>query len=163
MLQEDAERFGLSQPERGPVLEDGTLIRGNRTKTNERYRVRIRQQLAGQLKVLGSPTFPGTYPKWRAECYKAFKAAGVKMTPHAFRHFRISEWLSQGGCALKTWLRMSARPRRKSVRRTTTGLRSTKIGLMTSSVRRGSNKDWMRTETREDNELSRIMVPGGGI
>jgi hypothetical protein len=32
---------------------------------------------------------------------------------------------------------LSARPRRKSVRRTTTGLKTTKIGLMKSNVRRG--------------------------
>jgi len=96
MSREDAEKFGLSQPERRPVLEDDTLVRGNRTKTNERYRVRIPQQLAEQLKALGSPAFPGTYREWRERCYKVFKDAGVKMTPHGFRHFRISEWLSQG-------------------------------------------------------------------
>ena len=96
MSLEDARKYDLSKPERRPVVEDGTLIRGNRTKTNERYRVRISQSLAKQLEALGSPAFPGTYPKWREECYKAFRAAGVDMTPHGFRHFRISEWLSQG-------------------------------------------------------------------
>jgi integrase len=96
MSRQDAEKFGLSQPERRPVLEDGTLVRGNRTKTNERYRVRIPQRLAEQLKALGNPAFPGTYREWRERCYKVFKDAGVKMTPHGFRHFRVSEWLSQG-------------------------------------------------------------------
>lgn len=86
MSMADAQKFGLSKPGRRPVLEDGTLIRGNRTKTNERYRVRISQQLAEKLKVLGSPAFPGTYRKWREDCYKVFRQAGVKMTPHGFRH-----------------------------------------------------------------------------
>jgi len=47
------------------------------TKTGERYRVRISQSSANQLKALGSPAFPGTYVKWREEVYKAFRAAGV--------------------------------------------------------------------------------------
>ena len=96
MSLEDAQKFELSKPERRPMLEDETLIRGNRTKTGERYRVRISQSSANQLKALGSPAFPGTYVKWREEVYKAFRAAGVDMTPHGFRHFRISEWLAQG-------------------------------------------------------------------
>ena len=96
MSLEDAQKFGLSKPERRPTLEDETLIRGNRTKTGERYRVRVSQSLANQLKALGSPAFPGTYVKRREEVYKVFKAAGVDMTPHGFRHFRISEWLAQG-------------------------------------------------------------------
>jgi len=86
----DAQKF---DPEN---LEDSTLIRNNRTKTNERYRVRISLPLKLQLEALGSPAFPGTYPKWREELYKLFRKAGVKMTPHGFRHFRISEWLAQG-------------------------------------------------------------------
>ena len=96
MTLDDAQKFGLSKPERLPVLEEETLIRGNRTKTGERYRVRISQTLANQLKALGSPTFPGTYVKWREELNALLDKAGVKMTPHAFRHFRISEWLAQG-------------------------------------------------------------------
>ena len=78
------------------IYESPTNGSSARTKTNERYRVRIPQQLAEQLKALGSPAFPGTYREWRDRCYKVFKDAGVKMTPHGFRHFRISEWLSQG-------------------------------------------------------------------
>jgi integrase len=96
MSAEDARKFGLSKPERRPLLEDGTLLRGNRTKTNERYRVRISSSLAKQLKALGSPAFPGTYAKWREDCYKVFRLAEVKMTPHSFRHYRISEWLANG-------------------------------------------------------------------
>jgi integrase len=96
MLLEDAQKFGLSKPERRPMLEHETLIRSNRTKTGERYRVRISQSLANQLRALGSPAFPGTYVKWREEMNKLLRDSGVKMTPHGFRHFRISEWLAQG-------------------------------------------------------------------
>lgn len=67
-----------------------------RTKSNESYRVRISQSLAKQLEALGTPAFPGTYVKWREEVNKVIQQAGVKMTPHGFRHFRISEWCAQG-------------------------------------------------------------------
>jgi integrase len=96
MSEEDAKKFGLSKPERRPVLSNNTLIRGNRTKTGERYRVRVSTSLAEQLQSLGSPAFPGTYVKWREEMYKLFRHAGVKMTPHGFRHYRISEWCAAG-------------------------------------------------------------------
>jgi integrase len=86
----DAQKF---DPEK---LEDETLIRSNRTKTRERFRVRISSSLAKQLGALGSPAFPGTYREWRERLYRVFREAGVKMTPHGFRHFRISEWLAQG-------------------------------------------------------------------
>src|SRR5262249_24280660 len=92
----DGEKYGVSKPERRPIVQDRTLIRGNRTKTNERYRVRISQSLAEQLEALGTPAFPDTYVKWREDVNKVIRKAGVKMTPHGFRHFRISEWLSQG-------------------------------------------------------------------
>ena len=49
MTLDDARKFELSKPERLPVLEHETLIRGNRTKTGERYRVRISHSLANQL------------------------------------------------------------------------------------------------------------------
>jgi len=93
--QEDAEKYRLSKPERGPVIQ-GRVIRGNRTKTNERYRVRISESLAKQLEALGEPAFPGTYPQWRERVNKVIKDAGVKTTPHGFRHYRITEWLSAG-------------------------------------------------------------------
>jgi integrase len=96
MSSEDARKYGLSKPERCPMLQDVTLVRGNRTKTGERYRVRISRYLAEQLQALGSPPFPGTYVKWREDLYKVFRHAGVKMTPHGFRHYRISEWLAAG-------------------------------------------------------------------
>jgi integrase len=96
MSQSDGRKYGVSRPERLPVLEDGTLIRGNRTKTNERYRIRISKSLAEQLVALGGPAFPGTYVKWREEVNKVIQQAGVKMTPHGSRHFRISELCSQG-------------------------------------------------------------------
>jgi hypothetical protein len=98
MSLEDAQKFGLSKPERRPVVEDGTLIRGRRTKTNERYRVRIgcSLALAEQLAALGSPAFPGAESLWRERLKKAFRDAGVKMTPHGYRHYRISKWLAQG-------------------------------------------------------------------
>lgn len=96
MSMQDACSFGLSKPERRPAVEDGTLIRGRRTKTNERYRVRIGRSLAEQLAALGSPAFPGAESLWRERLKKAFHDAGVKMTPHGYRHYRISEWLAQG-------------------------------------------------------------------
>jgi len=96
MSEEDVKRFGLSKPERRPILSDNTLIRGNRTKTGERYRVRISKSLAEQLQSLGLLAFPGTYVKWREDMYKLFRHARVKMTPHGFRHYRISEWCAAG-------------------------------------------------------------------
>jgi integrase len=86
----DAQKFDPA------TLEDRTLIRNNRHKTHERFRVRISSTLAKQLEALGSPAFPGTDREWRERLYKVFRAAGVKMTPHGFRHFRISEWLAHG-------------------------------------------------------------------
>jgi integrase len=95
MSHEDAEKYRLSKPERRPVIQ-GRVIRGNRTKTNERYRVRISESLAKQLEAPGEPAFPGTLPQWRERVNKAIKDAGVKTTPHGFRHYRITEWLSAG-------------------------------------------------------------------
>jgi hypothetical protein len=96
MSSQDAQNFGLSKPERRPVLENETLIRGRRTKTNERYRVRISRSLAEQLQDFGSPAFPRAESLWRERVKKLFRDAGVRMTPHGFRHYRISEWLAQG-------------------------------------------------------------------
>ncbi len=95
MTQEDAKKYGLSKPERRPVIQ-GNLIRGNRTKTNERYRVRISESLAKQLEALRGPAFPGKYSQWREQVNKAIRDAEVKTTPHGFRHYRITEWLSSG-------------------------------------------------------------------
>jgi hypothetical protein len=96
MSLQDAQDCGLSKPERRPVVEHETLIRGRRTKTNDRYRVRISRSLAEQLQGLGSPAFPGAESLWRERVKKIFRDAGVTMTPHGFRHYRISEWLAQG-------------------------------------------------------------------
>jgi integrase len=95
MSQEDAEEYRLSKPERRPVIQ-GNLVRGNRTKTNERYRVRVSNSLAKQLWVLGKPAFPGTYTQWRERVNKAIRDADVDTTPHGFRHYQITEWLSAG-------------------------------------------------------------------
>ena len=92
----DGKKYGVSKPERRPVVQDRTLIRGNRTKTNERYRVRISQSLAEQLEGLGSPAFPDTLVKWREDVNKVIRESGVKMTPHGFRHYRITELLAAG-------------------------------------------------------------------
>jgi integrase len=84
-------------------LTDGNLIRGNRTKTHERFRVRIPLSLAQSLLAL-----PGAYPFWQGQGIetlrhnwgkrlgKVFRAAGVEMTSHKFRHFFITEQLSRG-------------------------------------------------------------------
>jgi len=82
----------------------GNLIRGNRSKTQERYRVRIPKWLSDMLLSL-----PGEYPfwngsddprlvvlRWEKELRAIFKAAAVRMTPHKFRHFFISEQLAAG-------------------------------------------------------------------
>lgn len=95
MSQQDAEKYEMSKPERCPVIQE-MVIRGNRTKTNQRYRVRISESLATQLGALGEPAFPGTYTQWRERVNKAIRDAGVKTTPHGFRHYRITEWLSAG-------------------------------------------------------------------
>jgi hypothetical protein len=126
MSLEDAQHLGLSKPERRPVLESETLIRGRRTKTNERYRVRISRSLAEQLQGLGSPAFPGAESLWRERVKKLFRDAGERMTPHGFRHYRISEWLAQGFQPndVSKWL---AHRKRKSARHTNTGCRKQKI------------------------------------
>lgn len=95
MSPEEAKKYGRSRPERRPLIQ-GAVIRGNRTKTNERYRVRISESLAKQLEALGEPAFPGTYTEWRERVNSAIGDAGVDTTPHGFRHYRISEWLSLG-------------------------------------------------------------------
>ncbi len=95
MSQQCAEKYEMSKPERCPAIQK-MVIRGNRTKTNQRYRVRISESLTKQLEALGEPAFPGTYTQWRERVNKAIKDAGVKTTPHGFRHYRITEWLSAG-------------------------------------------------------------------
>ena len=56
--------------------------------------MRISESLAKQLDALGEPVFPGILMEWRERVNKAITDAKVKTTPHGFRHFRITEWLS---------------------------------------------------------------------
>jgi integrase len=135
MSQEDAEKYRLSKPERRPVIQ-GKVIRGNRTKTNERYRVLISESLAKQLEALGEPAFPGTYSQWRERVNKAIKDAGVKTTPHGFRHKKSLSGFRQV-CMLTTWRTWWARRPTKSARHTVTGLRKLKTAWTKCSVRRG--------------------------
>ena len=84
----------------------GNLITGRRRKTGESFRVRIPVWLADEMRSL-----PGTeyffwdgriQPESVSENYRlllraAFKEApGVKMTPHGFRHFFITQTLATG-------------------------------------------------------------------
>jgi hypothetical protein len=78
MSEEDAKRYGLSKPERRPILLDGTLIRGNRTKTGEAYRVRISPSLAEQLPRRGFEESTGKVEQFRrfgseVDCFSAWE------------------------------------------------------------------------------------------
>jgi len=76
---------------------EGNLIRGNRRKTGERFRVRIPQWLADSLPSFTDDiNWKSPVHYWEKELRQMFKDAGVKMTPHHFRHFRITELLSSG-------------------------------------------------------------------
>jgi integrase len=85
-------------------LTDGNLIKSNRSKTKERFRVRVPQWVADQLLKL-----PGDYffwdglcsahsitHRWEMQIRPALKSVGEKMSPHKFRHFFISEQLAAG-------------------------------------------------------------------
>jgi integrase len=82
----------------------GNLIRGNRMKTKERYRVRIPEWLADAILATGSkyPFWDGVATtrvmamRWGHHLRKLFKDAKVKMSSHGFRHFFISQALAQG-------------------------------------------------------------------
>ena len=76
----------------------GTLIRGERQKTKERFRVRVPQWLAQNLHGVTFRDVPWKSPVhyWEKQLREVFSAAGVKMTPHHFRHYRITEMLSSG-------------------------------------------------------------------
>ncbi len=80
----------------------GNLIRRNRTKTGERYRIRIPQDVADALNELPNKTeyfFQGdgmSESWWKKQYTKTFRAAKVKMSSHLFRHYRITELLSNG-------------------------------------------------------------------
>jgi integrase len=88
----------------------GNLITSSRTKTDKSFRVRIPMWLAKELHAL--PPVNATYFFWDGKMlaksvtrhYRdllrdAFEQAGVKMTPHKFRHYFISTELSTGTSA----------------------------------------------------------------
>ncbi len=93
-------------------LADGNLIIGNRAKTHELFRVRIPMWLAEEL--CARSCNDAEYFFWhrgddgrklkvtsivhyyRARLTESFKAAGVDMTSHGFRHFFITQMLSTG-------------------------------------------------------------------
>ena len=86
-------------------LTDNNLIRGNRSKTGERYRVRIPMWLSDALRALtpheyffwdGKADPQRVVLRYEKELRPVFKVAGVKITPHKFRHFYISEQLAAG-------------------------------------------------------------------
>ena len=85
-------------------LTDHNLIRGNRAKTNERYRVRIPVWLGETLLALPGEYFfwdGVTLPKtmvrrWGKRLSAMFETAGVNMTSHKFRHYFITEQLAAG-------------------------------------------------------------------
>jgi integrase len=76
---------------------EGNLIRGNRRKTDERFRVRVPQWLADSLPSFTDDiNWKSPVHYWEKQLRDVFSAAGVKMMPHHFRHFRITELLSSG-------------------------------------------------------------------
>ena len=88
----------------------GNLITSSRTKTDKSFRVRIPVWLAKELHAL--PPVNATHFFWDGKIlaksvtrhYRdllrdAFEQAGVKMTPHKFRHYFISTELSTGTSA----------------------------------------------------------------
>jgi integrase len=92
-------------------LGDDNRIRGNRRKTNERFKVRIPQALADQLRALpcsdqdfffwnlrdGHKTKPYSIRGYyEVKLRKVFELAGVKMTSHGFRHFFVTQELAEG-------------------------------------------------------------------
>lgn len=84
----DALQFG-----EGSRLQDKNLLTGQRRKTEEHFRVRIPAALAANLT-------PGMFSEgavyYRKHLTTAIKTAKVSMTPHGFRHYRVSEWRAAG-------------------------------------------------------------------
>jgi integrase len=88
-----------------PEKLKGNLIRSNRKKTGERFRVRIPEWLAEQLRALPNLFYgrtPGDthttkmHDHYGDDFRRVFRLAGVAMTSHKFRHFFITESLSHG-------------------------------------------------------------------
>jgi len=77
---------------------EGNLYRGNRRKTGERFRVRVPLWLANNLRDVDFTAVEWKSPVhyWEHELRAVFESAKVDMTPHHFRHFRITELLSSG-------------------------------------------------------------------
>ena len=93
-------------------LDADNRIRGNRCKTNERFKVRIPSWLADRLRAL--PCTDPAYFFWylrrdgqklkatsivhnyEADLRKLFALAKADMTPHGFRHFFITQQLAKG-------------------------------------------------------------------
>jgi integrase len=96
---------------------EGNVIKGNRRKTQKRFRVKIPVFLADALRalpggecffcsaplVVGNHGAKGSMPQstncmqiWGRKLRKLFVTAKVTMTPHKFRHFFITEQLSNG-------------------------------------------------------------------
>ena len=153
----DGEMYGVSEPERRPIVQDRTLIRGNRTKTNERYRVRISQSLAEQLEALGSPAFPDTYVKWREDVNKVIRQSGVKMTPHGFRTIGLLNGWRRVSVS-RTWLTWWAHLPRRFARPIAIGSRKPKTGLTRFNVRHGLPKAWTRTGIRKQIRFSQTRM-----
>jgi integrase/recombinase XerD len=90
--------------ERSRLTEN--LVRGNRRKTGERFRIRIPEGLADQIREVKCDdpnyffligTAKDQVRMWDKAYRKVFKAAKVPhLHSHLFRHFRISELLAAG-------------------------------------------------------------------
>lgn len=77
----------------------GAVYSGERKKTGEKFRVRIPGWLADQLKGVSfteNLTWASPVHYWEHQYRLVFKAAKVKMKPHHFRHYRITELVSSG-------------------------------------------------------------------
>lgn len=82
----------------------GNLIKDSREKSKVRFRVRIPQWLAEALQALPGDQFfmengatgQNMAVTWGKRLRAVFAKAGVKMTPHRFRHYFISEQLANG-------------------------------------------------------------------
>jgi integrase len=93
-------------------LDADNRIRGNRCKTNERFKVRIPAKLADDLRAM--PCSDHNYFFWyrgqggqklkvtsivhyyEADLRELFAIAQVDMTPHGFRHYFITQQLAKG-------------------------------------------------------------------
>jgi len=93
-------------------LDADNRIRGNRCKTNERFKVKIPAKLADSLRAMpcNDPDYFFWYRgqsgqklkvtsivhNYEADLRKLFALAKVDMTPHGFRHYFITQQLAKG-------------------------------------------------------------------